>query len=136
MRGRLILVGVGLIVAAVGFSWLVVGVQAARQAVRRSQCIGQLKFIGVALLNYQDRYGSFPTGAIPNPGLPPERRLSWIVASWVLADNSSGRHSGGTNVVFVDGSVHFLRDTIGSKVFEALAKIGGGEPRGNAGKDF
>jgi len=97
MRGRLILVGVGLIVAAVGFSLLVVGVQAARQAVRRSQCTGQLKFVDVALLNYQDRYGSFPTGAIPNPGLPPERRLSWIVASW-------GDLNGGGAVLKIDPS--------------------------------
>ena len=38
-----------------------------------------------------------------------------------------GCHPGGANVLFVDGSVRFLRDAIAPKVLEAVATVAGGE---------
>ena len=35
--------------------------------------------IALALANYQDTYGAYPRGAVPNPSLTPEERLSWLV---------------------------------------------------------
>jgi prepilin-type processing-associated H-X9-DG protein len=39
-----------------------------------------------------------------------------------------GTHPGGANVLFADGSVRFVRQTIAPKTFEALSTISGGEP--------
>jgi len=36
-------------------------------------------------------------------------------------------HAGGVNMVFADGSVHFVTDTIDFKTFQSLATIAGGE---------
>jgi hypothetical protein len=36
--------------------------------------------IALAVENYRETYGTYPTGTIPNPELPPEKRLSWLVA--------------------------------------------------------
>lgn len=57
-------------------------IEAARETARRSQCVGNLKWIAVALHNYHAEYGSFPPGTIPSPGKPPGSRLSWAVEGW------------------------------------------------------
>lgn len=44
--------------------WLTTAVVAAREAARRSNCKGELKQIGLALLNYRDTYGCFPPAYI------------------------------------------------------------------------
>jgi hypothetical protein len=41
-----------------------------------------LHFIAIGLCNYQDTFNCFPPGTIANPALPPEKRLSWYVATW------------------------------------------------------
>ncbi len=41
-------------------------------------CQHNLAAIGLALVNYQSGFESFPYGATPNPDLPPYKRLSWI----------------------------------------------------------
>jgi prepilin-type processing-associated H-X9-DG protein len=62
--------------------WFVWAAREAREEARRSQCVGHLKWIIVNLHDYHSVHGSFPNGTIPNPGLPPERRLSWVVELW------------------------------------------------------
>ena len=39
-----------------------------------------------------------------------------------------GLHSAGANVLFLDGSVRFVRNSVSPRVFEATATIAGGEP--------
>ncbi len=62
--------------------WLVWATGQAGEGARRSQCVGHLKWTILHLLNYRSRHGAFPAGTIPNPQLPPERRLSWLVEFW------------------------------------------------------
>jgi prepilin-type processing-associated H-X9-DG protein len=47
---------------------------------RRLGCQNNLKQIGLSTWNYAMSYRHFPQAAVPNPSLPPERRLSWQVA--------------------------------------------------------
>jgi prepilin-type N-terminal cleavage/methylation domain-containing protein/prepilin-type processing-associated H-X9-DG protein len=50
---------------------LLVGVQSAREAVRRTYCSSNLKQIGLALQNYQATYRCLPAGATPTVGICP-----------------------------------------------------------------
>jgi hypothetical protein len=78
MRKRInILVGVDVAVLLAGL--LVVCVPRVQQAATRMSCTNNLKQLGLGLTNYHDTYRAYPAATIPCEGLPPERRLSWLV---------------------------------------------------------
>jgi prepilin-type processing-associated H-X9-DG protein len=57
------------------------------EAAARQQCVNNLRLLTLALHNYAGSYdGWLPAGTMPNKALPPERRLSWLVAIMPFID--------------------------------------------------
>jgi prepilin-type processing-associated H-X9-DG protein len=65
-------------IPAILIALLLPTVQAAREAARRSQCVNNLKQIGLGMHNFHDEKGHFPTAAITDEDGKP--LLSWRVA--------------------------------------------------------
>jgi hypothetical protein len=67
------------LVVAVGGGLLAVAVGKVRESAAGAQCRNNLHQIGITLQTYHDSLGQYPTASMPNPALPPEKRLSWMV---------------------------------------------------------
>jgi hypothetical protein len=70
------------VLACLGVVYLVGGIGAdltldATRAALRTQCLNNLKTIGLALENYHGANNCYPAGTLANADLPPEKRLSW-----------------------------------------------------------
>jgi prepilin-type N-terminal cleavage/methylation domain-containing protein/prepilin-type processing-associated H-X9-DG protein len=58
---------------------LLPAVQAAREAARRTQCLNNMKQLGLAMHNYSDAINSFPPGALNDNGLYDKPRQTFLI---------------------------------------------------------
>jgi prepilin-type processing-associated H-X9-DG protein len=79
MRRRTDLVVLAFILLTAG-TLVIAGVAKVRDAARRVNCFNNLRQLGSSLKDYEDQQGHFPPAAMPNADLPPEKRLSWLLA--------------------------------------------------------
>src|SRR5262245_62229433 len=80
-------------IIAVLIALLLPAVQAAREAARRSQCVNNLKQIGLALHNYHSRNDSFPLGCSSGVSVLPNtyaNQTNWGPHALMLGDMEGG----------------------------------------------
>lgn len=79
------------VIAIIGIlvALLLPAIQAAREAARRSQCMNNLKQLGLGMQNYHSAFGEFPGGTNPRPGVLAGFGHSWFVATLSYFEEST-----------------------------------------------
>src|SRR5262249_25666685 len=77
------LAGAGMVLGGLGTAASVVGIVvmvglSLQEPARRLQCEHNLAEIGLAINRAHDAQDAYPAATLPNPALPPEKRLSWL----------------------------------------------------------
>lgn len=90
MRGWITLAIVGVIVLVLGGS-LLICISSVREAAAAMQCSNNLKQIGMAVGNYYDDHGHYPSATVASQTLAPDRRLSWLPDILPYAEGMGGR---------------------------------------------
>jgi hypothetical protein len=78
--------------ACVPLTWLTRAVNLARESARSMNCMGHLKQLGLALLNYESRYGCFPPAYVADAKGKP--LYSWRVLLMAEVDRTDGWFGG------------------------------------------
>ncbi len=78
--------------ACVPLTWLTRAIADAREGARSAQCIGNLKQIGLGLLNYESKYGCFPPAYVADAKGKP--LYSWRVLLMAELDRTDGWFGG------------------------------------------
>jgi hypothetical protein len=71
-----------LLILVVAAGLILAGVGRVRREAALTQCRNNLRQIGMAFRDHHDVYRHFPTGTVPNPTLPPDKRLGWVPQVW------------------------------------------------------
>jgi prepilin-type processing-associated H-X9-DG protein len=79
--GKVVVVAILVLVGVLVVGLLPVAAFKSKAASDRTQCMNNLRNIGLAIHNYQTlRRGKIPRAAEPNPALPLDQRFSWLVS--------------------------------------------------------
>jgi len=97
---------------------LLPAIQAAREAARRTECINNLKQLGLAIHNYHDTHKALPMNNRPNP-VPNSNGFSWIVASLPYMEQNTLYDQLDFNVPLIDSTRSNNRTLINTPI-EAL----------------
>ena len=85
-------------IIAVLIALLLPAVQAAREAARRSQCVNNLKQLGLAAANFESTYSNFPPGIGPLPTVGEQTRMSTMALMLQYMEQSAAYSAFNTQI--------------------------------------
>ena len=114
------------VIAIIGIlvALLLPAIQAAREAARRTQCINNLKQLGVAMHNYHDTYGVFPFGvlAVNRNGATQNGGSRWGWGAYMLPYIEQEALYGEIRISGVDGNWWFQSQAVNNGQVRAMMK--------------